>query len=921
MARNILLSLRGDPSDAQKAVRDLAQDLRSFSRETATAELKVDAAKAREEIAATKRAIKDLPSEGSFTLDLQIAGAEAKIDLIKKRLASLASQDVTPQVEVRLGLAAAQLEAMQRKLSELNDRKVNVDVQVSGFDELRVKLDATKASLDVFAARKYEGKIGLDITAALAKLALLRHEVDLASSGGAGARPLHDLEQGFEDVVVLVEKAGEETAGFFSRLADSASQIGPKVVAGVGSALSGVVQVAAKLSTLGPASILALAGLLTAVPLVGGEIIGLVAALGSLLAVMASAALGAGFLGIALAGALAPVLGVVIAVVAAITNIVKVNNAAATAAQAVTSALATQRNARETLDQATKAEAASAIDAEVAKRNAVLAVRDAYLQVQQAQLGIQDAKLAVDDAKQALADFYTQVGTTTGALFAKFQNVDAGKIPGLLDGLVSSGKTTADTALQYAHLVENLKTAQVGQETAANSLTHATVAQSDAQATANKFATQGLTAYAPYAAAIVATTKAQQSLADATEKLGVAQDKALKAGDVNKLSASESKFGELFRKIRADLGTLFAPAEDKVFGGLDVALEDLEKLAANPAIQKGLTAIGSAIGGVFKELGAAVSTKSAASSFSELEQGGAKLVSTLGKPLPALLSTVLKIATIALPDLLSEAGKIAGGFEGFLKGQQRAGVLRHEIDQGVKSLKELAGLVGSASKLLYDFFGNGVKSGQDLLTTATHFLDKLDRIVNTAKGQQSLHDFFSKSVDSVRTLYHLMVDIFTVLKSFSDAANVLLHPVKALTNDSHHGVSPGDLTAIGAGGLVGFSVGGPIGAAVGAGGVAAAIGISKLFGAADGGIATRATVGIWGEAGDEALVPLRPDILGAIGRSIATATPSFGGDSSGGSDGRRGAVRDVHIHGPGEQWPGLGHALAVLGQRLDAIGA
>lgn len=790
----------------------------------------------------------------------------------------------------------AQLDAAETKLLDLNGRKAAVTVTVSGLDDLRARLDTVKASLEVFAARKYEGKVGLDIGEALAKAKLLEVEINHATSGGVGARPLHDLEAGLRDVVAVVAKAGEEAVvvseGFFAKIVQGAQDAGSAVASGLSSGFKAAVGAAASLSSIGPASIVGFLALGALLPVIGPEIIGLVAAVGALIAVLASAALGAGFLAVALAGAFLPVLAVVVAVVAAITNIVKVNNAAKTAAQAVTNALTTQRNARQALAQADLTEGQQAVAAESAKRDAILAVKDAYVQVAQAKLGITDAKLAVDDAKQALKDFYGQVGGTVASLFQKFKNVDPGKIPGLLDGAVKAGKTTADQALQYAHLVENLKTAQVGQEAAANQLTHATNSQSDAQKTANEFATKGLQAYQPYAAAIAATAKAQEALAVATQKLGVAQGNAVKAGDVAKLSASESKFGELFRKIRSDLSTLFGPAENKVFEGLDVALTDLEKLAAKPAIQKGLTAIGSAIGGLFKALGAGLSTKSAQSELGALEQGGAKLIGGFGKTLPLLIKFILEIAKDALPLLLKLAGKLGGGFDGFLKGQLKAGVLRGEVNKGVKSFEQLLGLLGAAGKVLYDFFTSGVKPGQNLLTAATHLLDKLDGIINSTKGQNSLHNFFAKSVDSVRKLYHLMKDILAVIKAAEAVVNPVVKVTKALSGPG--GGPPKALTGGnpvletvlgGAGALVGTAIAPGLGTVVGAG-LGVALG------------------GLLGGAGRSASVRVSP-------KGIVTAPAAAAA-----------TTRDVHLHTTPTVAPSapLEHQVAVLRQRLDFAG-
>jgi hypothetical protein len=85
--RNILLKITGDPDDAQRALRETAAEIQAFARQSAEAEVKIDATEARRTLA---------------NLDA--------------RLTEIGSRKVEPEVKVNIDQARARLRVLRTEL-------------------------------------------------------------------------------------------------------------------------------------------------------------------------------------------------------------------------------------------------------------------------------------------------------------------------------------------------------------------------------------------------------------------------------------------------------------------------------------------------------------------------------------------------------------------------------------------------------------------------------------------------------------------------------------------------------------------------------------------------------------------------------------------------------------------------------------
>lgn len=98
-ARDILLRLTGDPSDARRALDDVTDDLTKFDR-----------------IQAEARA------------DIEIAGAKAKLERLQDQLVRLSRQEATPAVQIKAASTVRQIEKIEADLKRLDGKKANVEI-------------------------------------------------------------------------------------------------------------------------------------------------------------------------------------------------------------------------------------------------------------------------------------------------------------------------------------------------------------------------------------------------------------------------------------------------------------------------------------------------------------------------------------------------------------------------------------------------------------------------------------------------------------------------------------------------------------------------------------------------------------------------------------------------------------------------
>jgi hypothetical protein len=216
-----------------------------------------------------------------------------------------------------------------------------------------------------------------------------------------------------------------------------------------------------------------------------------------------------------------------------------------------------------------------------------------------------------------------------------------------------------------------------------------------------------------------------------------------------------------------------------------------------------------------------------------------------------LTKVVLRLARAALPDLLKLVGRFSGWIHNLEVLSRNHAALHALVKKLVRAFTDWISIIGNLGRILGGFFKallpDGQKMAGNLAEIVKHFADW----VNSRQGQVHIRGFFHDIRETVFDIAKYMGSIVKDLDKIAGKAkgvfDFLGSPFK-----SHHGNDSAFTNAVR--GLPG----GPV--------------IIQLLGHAKGGVATAPKVGVFGEAGPEALIPLRPDVLGAIGDAIVAST-------------------------------------------------
>jgi len=915
--RNVLLRVTGDNSQGKNSLREIGAELVRLTAKDYVAKLGLDDKGAAAKIEALRARLGNLSGEAK--VDLRIDGAQAKLEILRARLARLSTLAASPDVRLRIGTVTAQIVAVETSLKDLDKQKAQPRVNVRGEKAL-ADLDRIEAALKVLGARKVSTKVEAKVKLDLASVVKAREELKHSLAGGQFSSPLESvlkdvskLGDGLVQVGFEAAKAGGDFRSFVTSTVTGAQ----KVASSVASSL--VETIGSAFASFG-STIALVAG---AIVLIGPAILLLVGALGALVAVLLSATAGAAALGVALLAALGPVGALLVFVVSQITK-------ATAAQQAATRAVSTAHSAQIALAQAESNRAKAGVAASTqriaaiqAEKDAILGLENAQNAVANAQLGVTGARLNLDQAEQDLKAFANTAGTAGNSLARKFADVAASKLPGVLDGVIASGGSPAATALAYQQKLFAVKTALQGVQNSELAVANAQDQHSKAQAVVNDFQSKGLAAYGGYNSALGATVTAQRNVEKST--LALQRAEAARAKALDNLTPAQTKLASELKKFSTDITNALGPAADKVLGPFADGLKAIVKFASSPGVQAGLDSVGKALGFVVRALSAKLNSAGAQAAFKAFADGGAALTRVFGGGLlPDLLRFLLAIAREALPALLGGARGLAKPFHAFVDAEIHSGALHRQIKLILGALKSVGGLAGASIGLLASLFPTATKAGGGLVDSLTRLIEKETRFLGTKAGQERLKQFFRDAKTEVHNLTGALNGTVSALNTIRDIVNGLVDGFKAITAFVKFGP-------------VGRFVSGIAGAAGGAAGTQGGI-FSKIKGGfksfldeishADGGITTRASLGVIGEAGPEAVLPLRADVLSRLGAAIAQFVPHYP-TLDAVTGGARGAVRapagnrntTVNITAPAGHWPDMGHAMAVIDQRLNAIGA
>lgn len=632
------------------------------------------------------------------------------------------------------------LQETAEDLRKLDGQEAEARVSIKS-EAIKAQIEIVKARLERLSAQEATPKVQIQMGRAVEQIDRLEEK-------------LRRLDGKDVDIDLRVRGGGEEVLGALSRAGTA--------LAGAGAAV-GVGGLASVIQGLG-------AALVVVVPL-----------LVSLASAMAAAAAGAGALGVALAGALGPAALVGVVALTRFAAILK----AVQERQKGTADTARQQSSSAAQIAAAQDQLASATDgvaraqdnlrdqttaAYRAWQDAIQAVKQDLLDVEHAQVGIDDANLRLREAQQALKDFQAQAGTAGNAfsaIFAKFTDVavDTSGLRGAITAAASASGTnlSGGDELKLERLILNVREAKLGEKDASEKLHTANTQLTRDRATEADFAQRGIRAYAPYAAAVAATTQAHRSLIAAQRNLTQAQTAAVAATakqsqEYDKLSRSERRVADSLLRIADAVSKAFGPAVASIFDGFVSSLERLTRLLQAAPVAALLQNIGRAIGSVFRSLGRTATSPEVLLGFAQLATAGARLIRVFGNRIfNDLLLILLRIAVAALPQLEQGAARLADQFDKWEKGTRNAEAVRAKVHE-----------------LVEEFFAF-VKGAQEVVkatVTVARFINGMAEVFTTAFARIADFVGFFVGIARSRTFQVLALAIGTFVVAVTGVGEV-----------------------------------------------------------------------------------------------------------------------------------------------------
>lgn len=788
----------------------------------------------------------------------------------------------------------AQAKRSLREIAEEVRRYAQIDAEahlrVGGTQAALAQIDRLNTALTIVGQRDVTAKVKVKIEKERDVLAGLRRELEHSIAGGVGSRDrdsiLRDIEQVGARIALLGSTGAKAMAGISQGFISFGSAVGSAVVSLGGMGLvAGVVFVA-------------LSALL-------GVIMALVTA-------FALAVGGALALATALVAVFVPILVVAIAGIMELTKVIKAAMISqadlAKQQEAVDDAVKARADATEGLAKAQRNLKDATTDAYRAWEDAVEDVDDAIRSVASAEIGLEQAHLNVDKAKNALDKLKSSAasaGVDVGRLFDKLAS--AGKDPAKVDaatrGILASPSDNNDE-IDFKQKILDYKQAVLGVADAEDRLSDSQRNVERTQQRKAEFIEKGIKAYGPYIAALEGVESATERLADSEDSVTAARTK--QAAATKGMSDEALKLVGEIRSFIKEVKTAFGPAIDGFLKGIGGALESLGPLLSS--LSEPMGELGESLGGFLSGIAEAFSDDRFVTAFEELLEEATQFVEIAGPAFSDFLYILLSIALAAMPLLLEGFGNLAGWLADVAKSAEK-GDLDGRVRKLVKALGEVWDLLKEMGGILVEFFKGAEDPSRELVRNLTRMARRFKEFLATDEGRAAVKKWIQDSVRLVGDLVELFKSLIPILSAIVKTINkaidgyrLLAGLVKSKQDERERGETD-ERTLDNFLEVINSRKASPERKAY-ARDQLEDMGWAKIDGEwvmrkkidgkwkvikrmAAGGIATRATFAEIGEAGREAVIPLRQDILRSIGHGILAsvsvgAQPVLAGAMGGG---------------------------------------
>lgn len=246
-------------------------------------------------------------------------------------------------------------------------------------------------------------------------------------------------------------------------------------------------------------------------------------------------------------------------------------------------------------------------------------------------------------------------------------------------------------------------------------------------------------------ASIVAIAPAAVAAAGAIGGIGVAALATLPAfgllglGMVRAFKAGGPVIRELKREFEAltlSFGRMSRPGAHAAFKGLVDAMHSLRHVV--PMLKADFTALGEAVGGMFRELGEHMETPRMGQFFQTMLQGTTGAVAPLTRILKSLLNVLANITEAAMPLFIRSLEQLATWLGRMGEKTNDIGKLRASMDRGAAAAGKFWQIVKNLSSILGSIWQVGQKPSADLLAAFEKGTRALADFFKTAEGREIL---------------------------------------------------------------------------------------------------------------------------------------------------------------------------------------